>query len=85
MRDIAHFEVALRNAYDIVFSGRWTDPEHWLLSPSSPVVIPIWRIRADGSGLKRGTDVNYLNRKSVDSAIKRCGGVKATPGKVSPN
>jgi hypothetical protein len=82
MRDIAHFEVSLRNAYDAAFSRRWTDPEHWLLSPSSPVVMPIWRIKADHSGLKRGTDVNYLNRKAVDSAIKKCGGVNATSEKV---
>jgi hypothetical protein len=82
MRDIAHFEVALRNAYDAAFSTRWTDPNHWLLSPSSPVVMPIWRVKPDRTGLKRGTDVNYINRKAVDSAIKKCGGVNAQPGKV---
>lgn len=82
MREIAHFEVALRNAYDAAFSKRWTGPEHWLLSPSSPAVMPIWRIKSDRSGLKRGTDVNYVNRRAVDSAIKKCGGVHAQAGKV---
>lgn len=82
MRDIAHFEVALRNAYDSAFKAKWTDPDHWLLSPSSPVVMPIWRIKANRHGLKRGTDVNYINRKAVDSAIGKCGGVKASAGKV---
>lgn len=28
------------------------------------------------------SDVNYLNRRNVDSAIARCGYSKATPGKV---
>ncbi|MCV6990842.1 hypothetical protein H7I87_22345 [Mycobacterium timonense] len=82
MRDIAHFEVALRNAYDAAFTAKWAGTDHWLLSPSSPVVMPIWRIKANRSGLKRGTDVNYVNRKAVDSAIHKCGGVSATAGKV---
>jgi hypothetical protein len=82
MRDIAHFEVALRNAYDTAFTAKWADTDHWLLSPSSPVVMPIWRVKANRSGLKRGTDVNYVNRKAVDSAVQKCGGVRATAGKV---
>ena len=28
------------------------------------------------------SDVNYLNRRNVDSAIRKCGGVNATSGKV---
>lgn len=82
MRDIAHFEVALRNVYDQAFGSRWKGPDHWLLDPTSPVVMPIWRVRKDKFGLKRGSDVNYLNRRSVDSAIQKCGGVSATPGRV---
>lgn len=81
MRDIAHFEVALRNAYGATLSSIWTDPDHWILSPSSPVVMPIWRV-VKRDGLKRGSDVNYFNRKSVDSAIKKCGGANALAGKV---
>lgn len=82
MRDIAHFEIALRNAYNTAFEKHWRGSGHWLLDPDSPAVTPIWRIKRDRSGLKRGSDVNYLNRRAVDDAIRRCGGVKATPGKV---
>lgn len=82
MRDIAHFEIALRNTYDTVFAARWPGSDHWLLDPNSPAVTPIWRIKKDRSGLKRGSDVNYLNRRTVDAAIRACGGVHATPGKV---
>lgn len=82
MRDIAHFEIALRNAYNTAFAAHWPGSDHWLLDPDSPAVTPIWRIRKDRSGLKRGSDVNYLNRRAVDAAIRGCGGVRATPGKV---
>ena len=82
MRDIAHFEIALRNVYDRAFDSRWNGSDHWLLDPASPVVMPIWRIRKDKFGLKRGSDDNYQNRRSVDSAIKKCGGASATPGRV---
>jgi hypothetical protein len=82
MRDIAHFEIALRNSYDFAISSQWKGLDHWLLDPESPAVTPIWRIRRDRTGLKRGTDVNYRNRRSVDAAIEQCGGVKSTAGKV---
>ncbi|MGO1594681.1 MAG: Abi family protein [Ancrocorticia sp.] len=82
MRDIAHFEIGLRNAYNTAFEERWQGSSHWLLDPDSPAVTPIWRIKKDRSGLKRGSDVNYQNRRSVDAAIRGCGGVRATPGKV---
>lgn len=82
MRDIAHFEIALRNAYNMAFAAHWPGSDHWLLDPDSPAVTPIWRIKRDRSGLKRGSDVNYLNRRAVDAAIRSCGGARATPGKV---
>ncbi len=80
--DIAHFEVALRNAYDHVIGELWQGQSHWLLDPESPAVTPIWRVKSGHNGLKRGTDVNYLNRQAVDRAIYKCGGSSATPGKV---
>ncbi len=55
MRDIAHFEVALRNAYDATLTRQWKGSGHWLLDPAPPVVLPMWRVRKDASGLKRGT------------------------------
>lgn len=82
LRDIAHLEVALRNAYDQVIAGLWQGSSHWLLDPESPAVTPIWRVKTGHNGLKRGTDVNYVNRRAVDKAIYKCGGTSATPGKV---
>lgn len=82
MRDISHFEIALRNAYDAAIQNQWRGSDHWLLDPESPAVTPIWRVKKDSSGLKRGTDVNHLNRRAVDAAVKKCGGAKATSGKV---
>lgn len=81
MRDISHFEIALRNRYDEVISSAWQRQSHWLLDPDSPAVTPIWRVK-DKSGVKRGQDVNYLNRRQVDEAIRKCGNAQATPGKV---
>jgi hypothetical protein len=81
MHDIAHFEVALRNAYDAAISATWPYQKHWLLHSESPAVMPIWRTRLV-KGIKRGSDVNYRTRKNVDDAIKKCGYGNANPGKV---
>lgn len=81
MHDIAHFEVALRNAYDIAISAVWPHDTHWLLHAESPAVMPIWRTRMV-KGIKRGSDENYRTRKNVDDAIRRCGYSKASSGKV---
>lgn len=81
MHDIAHVEVALRNSYDRAISARWAPATHWLLHAESPAVMPIWRTKSV-KGIKRGSDVNFLNRQAVDKAIARCGYGRATPGKV---
>lgn len=77
MRDIAHAEVALRNAYDRVMRQRWHGPAHWLLDPASPVTVPLWRnVRG------RRTDLNTTNRASIAEAVRRCGGTSASPDAV---
>ena len=43
MGDIAHFELALRNAYDRALTERFEGDEHWLFDASSPVTRPIMR------------------------------------------
>lgn len=43
MGDIAHFELALRNAYDRVLTERFEGSEHWLFDANSPVTRPIIR------------------------------------------
>lgn len=63
MRDIAHFEVALRNAYDRVMRERW-EGEHWLFDEDSPVLRPIVRTSKN----KRRRDVNLVTRRAVAEA-----------------
>jgi len=77
MRDIAHVEVAVRNAYDSVITARWHGAQHWLFDPTSPVLAPLWRTQ-------RGhrADLNARNRATVTDSIRRCGGASAKPGEV---
>lgn len=64
MRDVAHLEVALRNAYDRVLLEHWEGEGHWLFDPASPVRRPI--LRKSGAGKMR--DVNLVNRRAIDTA-----------------
>lgn len=77
MRDVAHLEVALRNAYDRVLSEHWDGASHWLFDPGSPVRRPI--LRKSGAGKMR--DVNLVNRKAIDTAAGLARGTEG-PGKV---
>jgi hypothetical protein len=78
MRDIAHFEVALRNAYDQALIARSpAGAPHWLFDPASAPLAPLWRTRNH-----RRRDVNTPNREAVAAAIQRCGGPTAPPGAV---
>lgn len=64
MRDISHFEVALRNAYDRVMREAWEGC--WLLDDASPARIPVMRKS------KRGVlDANRINRKTIDAVVDR--------------
>ncbi|MFI7587870.1 hypothetical protein ACIB24_12420 [Spongisporangium articulatum] len=81
MRDIAHLEVGLRNAYDAVLSERWPGPTHWLLARDSPATTPLMRTKGSGAQ-RRMVDINHRGRTNVERAIVACGGSAATPGKV---
>ncbi len=63
MRDVSHFEVALRNAYDRVMGECWGGA-HWLLDDGSPVLRPIVRMSKNGNP----RDVNLVNRRAVAEA-----------------
>lgn len=67
MGDIAHFELALRNAYDRVLAKRFHGDEHWLFDVNSPVTRPIMR----KSKAKKLRDVNLVNRRAVEDARGR--------------
>lgn len=77
MRDIAHLEVALRNAYDNSMCEYWTGSTHWLIDPQSPALAPLWRTRR-----KKRVDVNARNRKTIQEATRRVGGSAAAPGSI---
>lgn len=67
MGDIAHFELALRNAYDRVLVERFDGAEHWLFDDYSPVARPILR----RSKAKKLRDANLVNRRAVEEARRR--------------
>lgn len=67
MGDIAHFELALRNAYDRTLAERFNGSEHWLFDSNSPVTRPIMRM----SKTKKLRDVNLVNRRAVENARGR--------------
>ncbi|MDR1450573.1 MAG: hypothetical protein LBI84_10345 [Propionibacteriaceae bacterium] len=77
LRDTAHFEIALRNAYDLAVQTRWNRPSHWLSDPASPVLALLWR-----NSHGRRLDVNIPNRREVTEAVHRTRGGAATPGAV---
>ena len=61
MRDICHFEIALRNAYDRVMGESWEGD--WLLDDASPARVPLMRKSGRGE-----LDANYMNRRIIDGA-----------------
>ena len=79
MRNIAHFEVALRNAYDCALRDYWDCGAHWLLDDGSPVRRPIMRKSAGGE-----LDANRINRKAIDVVIGRLAD-NATPAVIISN
>ena len=66
MRDISHFEVALRNVYDRTISESWDGTRHWLIDDDSPARRPVMRKSKKGE-----LDANRINRKTIDSVISR--------------
>lgn len=63
MGDIAHFEVAFRNACDRAMCDAWG--ESWLTDPDSPARRPVMRHSSRGT-----LDANRINRKAVDDALR---------------
>ncbi|MDO5024714.1 nuclear transport factor 2 family protein [Slackia piriformis] len=77
MKDIAYFEVALRNSYDRAMHERYGEDGHWLFDECSPVNRELLRKTRSGSV----RDANALNRKAIkDAAAMR--GRAASPDSV---
>lgn len=76
LRDLAHLEVALRNAYDRVLAAWRPGPAHWTVA-GQQVFAPVFRTRN-----RRRVDVNQQPREALRKAMAAAGGPAATPGKV---
>lgn len=76
-RDLAHFEVALRNAYDTaIVANTAAGLAHWTTDPYR--LFPAhWRTARDGTRI----DANRTPREQVERAV-RAAGLGAPPGKV---
>lgn len=75
-RDLAHLEVALRNAYDRA-AGAWVGQGHWLRDGYPQVFAPLYRQRNG-----RRVDMNQRSREQVRDAIREAGGSTASPDDV---
>ncbi|MGH3440229.1 MAG: hypothetical protein ACRDRN_27775 [Sciscionella sp.] len=76
LRDLAHLEVGLRNAYDEAFSTSWPGALHWT-GVGDEVFAPLHRSRNG-----RRIDVNRKPRDTLQRALRAAGGKGAPPGKV---
>jgi hypothetical protein len=74
--ELAHLEVAVRNAYDRAIRARWTGRDDWTASPNR--LLPT--IVRNRSGHK--VDINRVNRQRLQDAWHEAGGPGCTPGKV---
>lgn len=75
LRDLADIEVLVRNAFDRAVRDHWTGSVHWLLDPSSPVLMVKWK--------EDGSDTNHIAREMIATAIAKAGGLgAASPGKI---
>ncbi|MFG2387024.1 hypothetical protein [Streptomyces avermitilis] len=80
LRDLSHFEIALRNAYATALDATWNGTDHWLNDPVSPLRAPLIRVKKGPRGTRR-VDINDKTRNAIDSARQRYGR-GAPPGKV---
>ena len=85
LRDLAHFEVALRNAYDVALTAATPAGQtHWTLAPET-VFPPLYRSKRTPGRAARPIDINRQPREIVDRAVAAAGGPAAPSGKVVAN
>jgi hypothetical protein len=77
LHDLAHLEVALRNAYDTaIVANTPAGRSHWTTDPYR--LFPVrWRAARDGTRV----DANQAPRKQIERAVREAG-PGAVPGKV---
>lgn len=85
LHDLAHFEVALRNAYDGALTAAMPPgPAHWTFL-STTVFPPLYRTKRVSAGSPQHIDINRKPREILDAAVQTAGGPSAPPGKVIAN
>jgi hypothetical protein len=75
LRDLAHIEIGLRNAYDDALSQHWPGRTHWARSPGQ-IFAPLTRTRNG-----RRVDINARMRDHLEAACRRVSPT-APPGKI---
>jgi hypothetical protein len=85
LHDLAHFEVALRNAYDVALAGA-TPPgqTHWTFAAEA-VFPPVYRTKRVPGRPAQHTDINRKPREILDAAVRAAGDRSAPAGKVVAN
>lgn len=86
LRDLAHLEVGLRNAYDRALADHGPFHPHWTRC-AHRVFAPVSRSRrvydpATGTRVRVTVDINEKPRKSLERAVREAGGRSAAQGKV---
>jgi hypothetical protein len=85
LRDLAHFEVAVRNAYDgALLAATPAGSVHWTFA-SAVVFPPVYRTKRLRGGSTQQADINRKPREILDAAVVAAGGSSASPGKVIAN
>lgn len=85
LMDLAHLEVALRNAYDRALT--YATPaghRHWTFA-ADIVFAPLHRTKRAKGRARWIIDVNRQSREIVETAVRNAGGPSAPPGKVIAN
>ena len=85
LRDLAHLEIALRNAYDRALAATMpAGQSHW--TSASMIVFPsLYRTKRASGGRTRQVDINRKAREILDAARQAAGGSAASPDKVVAN
>jgi hypothetical protein len=83
LREEAHFEVALRNAYDIALTGA-TPPgqTHWTFAAEA-VFPPLYRTKRVPGRPAQHTDINRKPRAILEAAVQAAGGHSTPSGSVN--
>ena len=84
-RDLAHLEIALRNAYDAAAGAHWSGSGHWLRDDAAQAFAPVLRTKHRSRGGGRTSyqvDINQKPRELVARAVRDAGGPTASAGKV---